>query len=488
MKYRINGQKYSHNKDRETDRFLLSLLGFVTSLLLGLYKDLGKLTSVKFQIKQAFGGVLDAESGTAFLKTALHNLESKIANVRKLYFKAPDEWYEYIQAYFKLVSLTPRDELETPLKSEEAMQEVDVTNSVSPVAYTKDDAKIKTAPGGINYYDFTEEPGKVRVFRQLDVAIEKLTLSLLGDRFRFLPIYFRKFEPLSELEIPSIQVPLRTNLLYEFSPLKCYLLGFFTLLSLFPEYLILQSFAVNVMHFVTLKSYIFPLLIFGIGKLISEVMTPMVRRFLRSTPKVPTYLTVVAVLAFLITLGYGFKTAINLNETRSQSRIEAINTELLNLDSEIFMNGESPELLEEKGLRKAELQKELRVIQDDPYGGKLVSFITLPLAGGVILIAIAFLFAVFMTALHAVKLKKKADKAQNDLRTASESYTALLSKLESARELYLMCLYFLFKKNVIERMRMLRPSLKDFQSLTTSEMKEMEAEIQESLNSKNSKK
>ncbi|WP_422005357.1 hypothetical protein [Roseivirga pacifica] len=487
MKYRING-KYSHNKDKETDRFLISLLGFIASMILSFFRDFGSLTGVKVRLKRSFGGAVDIESGASYLKTALHTLEGKITKARIKYFKAPDKWYEKIQAYYKFVNLTPREELEVSLKTEESLRESEVSDIHSPSILETQNAPIITTPGGVNPHDFTNDLKKAELFRRLDVAIEKLTLSLLNDRLKFLPILFRKFEPLEKAQIPSFEIPKRTNILYEFTLVKCIVLGVVVFLSLIPEYLIVQAFATHVLQASPLKASLFPLLVFGLSKFISVLMTPMVRRFMRSTPTYSKYLVVVATLGFLFTVSYGYLTAINLNESKTNDQIEVIKDDIAAINTEIFMSTEDEvpaELLERKKKKEQKLEKALHVIQNDPYGGKLISFIGLSLASGIILISTAFLFAVFFTVLKAVSLKRKADKAQDDIIECAEEYANLLSTLHSARELYLMCLYLLYKKNVIERMRMLRPSLADFDSLTASEIKNMEVEINKSLTQKN---
>lgn len=64
-----------------------------------------------------------------------------------------------------------------------------------------------------------------------------------------------------------------------------------------------------------------------------------------------------------------------------------------------------------------------------------------------------------------VKLKRDAEKAENDLAEIPEAYTGLLATLDSAREEYLQFLLDLELKSVIERMRLLRPEFKKSDSV-----------------------
>mgnify|MGYP005814668599 CR=1 FL=1 len=485
-----NGPGGSKKNDKDIQKLLLTLLSFTTSELVALLKDFSKLTGVPVNLRKTFGRVYDVERCKEVLKTGLAKLENSITSTRSNYLTSIATWVSKKLRYFSWTNLKSREVLESPLPHDESMTQLEVTQSKQHAQYENSDAEMRTVPSEIDSRDFEDNQGQVKLLRKINAVIHKLALASLKDTLLYVKIQFRVFQPLERIDIPNLSAPIRTNLLAEVVPIYCYLLGVSALLSLVPEWIILKAFAKYFLLASPREAQLFPILFMVTSKFFGVYMKPMIRRFMQSTPVLPRYIVVTAILAIVFSLGYGYLTAVNINEKKVERRIEVLRKNRLSLQEQAFLS-ESPEekerISEKMEKLDAEITQQERILLDDPYFAKPISYFSLLIASGVVLIVSALLTGVFIVMLEMVLLQKAIEKAEKAFISAPELYADQLSKLHSARELYLLIIFLLQKKNEIEKLIHLNPKASDFDTITDDEIKQIEAEINQTLHSKHLK-
>ncbi len=450
------------------------------------YQTCMSLTKEESTIKKSSTGRYTySQIGMSNILTGLHSLETQVSKALEGFLSSSKALLRLKQAQNSEIMLVEREHLEEALPFEEGQREVQ-KEKVVLVSEKQEKPIFNTKTTSVDASPFSGEPRATRLIRLVIVYATKYALCRLGDKMNNNPLLWRVFPELEEPEHEVLREPIRTNMLHSHSYIKHIILWVCFCMALPSEYIILFHLGKTVLLLSGFETFVFPLFMLVVCKLVAWALERSIRRYVKSQSHLPRVVVAMCITAFVVTLSYGYMVVVKTEETKLESQIKAAKEQLEMQEEELF-NADMPteEMKVEIKKTKTHIQELEDDLYSDPYQSKYVSFIGLGLLSGLVLGANSIILAFLSVAAKAAKYQREFVKAQREVFNSQCKYTNLLSRLHSARRLYLEFERLFWEASAIQQMRHCYPTEAELLESLPLEIKDLEGQYQSILSNKN---